>query len=90
MSLFDATGCLTAEGLAAVAGSVPGKVAPEAARHLATCVRCQQRALSGGVDRPVRPASRPPVPSVKRALLLLGLVLVAVLFFFWTLHRLVG
>jgi hypothetical protein len=90
MSLFDAAGCLSPEGIAAVAGSVPGRVAPEAARHLAACTRCQQRVLSGGVDRPRRKAQPPPLPSVKRAMLLLGLVLVVVLFFFWTLHRLVG
>ena len=90
MSLLDATGCLTPEGLAAVAQAVPGRVAPEAARHLAACARCQERALSGGIDRPARKVQRPPVPSLKRALLMLALVLAVVLFFFWTLRRLVG
>lgn len=90
MTLFDSAGCLTPEGIAVVLGSAPGQVAADAARHLANCARCQQRLLSGGVDRPLRPAVRPATPSVTRTFLLLGLVLVAVIFFFWTLRRLVG
>jgi hypothetical protein len=82
-------GCLTDEQLAELRGAAPGQ-APEAlARHLATCERCQARALFGeratGKKRPM-----PEMPSLGRALLLAALLLVAMAAFFWSLSRLAG
>ena len=89
MSHLDASGCLTEAGIAAVTAAVPGQTPPEVAAHLAACGRCQERVLSGGLPRPPRKAA-PPLPSVGRAFLLLGLILLATLLFFWTLRRLTG
>lgn len=83
-ALLDARGCLTAAGFAAVAAAPVGKVPPELATHLATCARCQQRLLAGGVD----PASRPrkQAPSLGRMFLVLGLVVVSILAFLLSLR----
>jgi len=84
------SGCLSDAQLAELQAAAPGK-APEAlARHLATCERCQARALFGaerpaGTKRPV-----PEFPSVRRAIFLGGLVLVAMAAFFWSLAKLSG
>ena len=84
-------GCLTDAQLAEVQAAVPGR-APEAlARHLASCERCQARALFGAeraVGGPRKPS--PEFPSVGRAVLLAALVLAAMGAFFWTLLKLVG
>ena len=50
---FDARGCLTDLGLAAVRGASPGGVSPKLAEHLAACRRCQYRLLSGGHNPPL-------------------------------------
>jgi hypothetical protein len=83
------SGCLTEEQLAEVRAADPGK-APEAlARHLATCERCQQRALFGA--RPPGKRKRvPEFPSVRKAILLGALVLLAVAAFLWSLAKLTG
>ena len=82
--------CLTDAQLSDLQGAAPGQ-APEAlARHLAACERCQARALFGA-ERPAgrkRPA--PEMPSLKRALFLAALVLLAFAFFFWSLAKLTG
>jgi hypothetical protein len=82
--------CLTDAELSELKDAAPGQ-APEAlARHLAVCERCQARALFGA-ERPVgrkRPA--PEMPSLKRALVLAALLLVAIAFFFWSLAKLTG
>jgi hypothetical protein len=84
------SGCLTDAQLAELQAAAPGK-APEAlARHLATCERCQARALFGaerpaGTKRPV-----PEFPSVRRAIFLGALVLVVMAAFFWSLAKLSG
>jgi hypothetical protein len=84
------SGCLTDAQLAELRAAEPGK-APEAlARHLATCERCQARALFG-VERPA--AKKKPIPefpSLKKALFLGGLVMVAMAVFFWSLAKLSG
>ena len=80
-------GCLSDMEIATLQAAVPGR-APEAlARHLATCERCQARALFGAERRPG--TRRPmPSPSLGRALLYAALVLCAMAAFFWTLRRL--
>ncbi len=49
---FDARGCLTDRGLAAVRGAPAGSVSAKLAEHLAACRRCQYRLLSGGRNPP--------------------------------------
>ena len=44
--LFDARGCLTAAGLAALERAAPGAAPAEVAAHVGGCARCQQRLLS--------------------------------------------
>ena len=82
--------CLTDAQLAELQGAAPGR-APEAlARHLASCERCQARALFGA-ERPAgRRKATPELPSLRRALLLTGLVLAAMAAFFWSLAKLTG
>ena len=84
-------GCLTDAQLAELQAAAPGR-APEAlARHLASCDRCQARALFGAERAVGGPRKAPPEPpSVGRALLLAGLVLAAMGAFFWTLLKLAG
>ncbi len=89
MSLLDSSGCLTEAGIAAVKSAVPGQTAPEVAAHLATCGRCQERVLTGGVPRPPR-KEMPALPSVGRAFLMLALILFSIFFFLWTLRKLTG
>ena len=86
----SAGGCLTDAQLAELQAAAPGK-APEAlARHLATCERCQARALFGA-DRPAGTKKAPPqFPSLRRALFLGALVLLAMAAFFWSLAKLTG
>ncbi len=85
------TGCLTDAQLAELQAAAPGR-APEAlARHLASCDRCQARALFGSERAASGPRKPPPEPpSLGRALLLAGLVLAAMGVFLWTLLRLAG
>lgn len=59
--LFDARGCLTPAGLAALRSAPPGRAPKEVAAHLAGCPRCQQRLFDGlrgpGGAGPARRAS---------------------------------
>jgi hypothetical protein len=89
MNLLDASGCLSPAGIAAVSASAPGRIPPEVAAHLASCSRCQERVLAGGESRAPRKQRTAP-PSIKRALVLLGLIVVSILLFFWTLRQLTG
>jgi hypothetical protein len=83
-------GCLTDEQLSELQSALPGQ-APEAlARHLASCERCQARALFGA-ERPTGLRQpRPQLPSLGRAAFLGALVLVAIAAFFWSLAKLTG
>ena len=60
-ALFDARGCLTPAGLAALRSAPPGRAPREVAAHLAGCPRCQQRLFDGlrgpGAASPARRAS---------------------------------
>jgi len=84
-------GCLTDAQLTELQAAAPGR-APEAlARHLASCDRCQARALFGAERVVGGPRKAPPEPpSVGRAVLLAGLVLAAMGAFLWTLLKLAG
>jgi hypothetical protein len=60
--LLDARGCLTDQGVAALAKAQVGKAPTELAAHLAGCARCQDRllavertAVESGKSRPKRP-----------------------------------
>lgn len=59
--LFDARGCLTPAGLAALRSAPPGRAPKEVAAHLAGCPRCQQRLFDGlrgpGAAAPARRAA---------------------------------
>jgi hypothetical protein len=89
MSLLDASGHLSPEGIAAMSDVTPGGIAPEVAAHLASCSRCQERVLTGGTPRaPRKPRADP--PSLKRALLFVVLIVASILVFFWTLRQLTG
>jgi hypothetical protein len=83
--------CLSDAQLAQVQAAPPGGAPEELARHLASCERCQARALFGADHRPsamARPA--PSVPTLGRAVLLALLLVGAMGFFFWTLMKLTG
>jgi hypothetical protein len=83
-------GCLTEAQLAEVRAAEPGK-APEAlARHLASCERCQERALFGAARPPGKKKATPEFPSVRRAIFYAALVLGAILVFVWSLVKLAG
>ena len=83
--------CLTDAQLAQLQAAAPGR-APEAfARHLASCQRCQARALFGAERRPAAARKPPPAPpSLGRALFLAALLLAAMAAFVWTLQKLAG
>jgi len=84
-------GCLTDAQIDEVRTAPAGKVPEDLAAHLAGCERCQERALFGA-ERASRKLARgaPQFPSLRRALLLLALVLVAVGAFLYTLMKLAG
>jgi hypothetical protein len=75
-SLLENGGCLTDAGLQVVQESVPGRVPPEAAQHLARCGRCQRRLLS--IDPLARVGRRKPgdAPPLWRTLLWVGVLVI--------------
>ena len=81
--------CLTDAQLAQLQAAAPGK-APEAfALHLASCERCQARALFGAERRRAAARKAPPAtPSLGRALFLTALILAAMAAFAWTVQKL--
>ena len=82
---LDARGCLTEAGFAAVSAAAVGLVPPELAAHLASCGRCQQRLLGGGVERP---AVKRKTPSLGCMLFVLAAVVLTVLGLLLTLRYL--
>jgi hypothetical protein len=85
------TACLSDAQLAEVHAAEPGRAPEGLARHLASCERCQARALFGRERVASGPRKAPPEPmTMGRMLLLLGCVLAAMGAFFWTLLKLAG
>ena len=82
--------CLSDQEIASLDAAVPGQAPLALARHLASCERCQVRALFGSGPRSMRRKALPEPPTVGRALLYAVLVLGAIAAFFWTLRMLVG
>ncbi len=75
----DRSGCLTADGLAALANAPVGQAPPDLAAHLAGCARCQDRLLflaAGPRDASSRPTARAPWRNL--ALVTMALVLIMV------------
>jgi hypothetical protein len=65
-ALFDAHGCLNANGLESVRNTAPGRAPDAAAAHLAGCARCQRRLLTDGAPGALhagkpRPTTPPPL-----------------------------
>ncbi len=84
-------GCLSDADLARLQSAPPGRAPEELARHLATCERCQQRALFGPQKRASSSRrSQPAWPSPQRMLLLLAGVLIALAMLLYSLQRLTG
>ena len=84
-------GCLSDEEVAQVRDGAPGEVPDRLAQHLAQCERCQERALFGSEGRKKRRGSKAAVlPTPQRALVLLGILLLVMIAFFFTLNLLVA
>jgi hypothetical protein len=86
----SSTDCLTEQQITELQASAPGAVPGALAAHLASCERCQSRALFGAARRTGLKREPPKLPSLGRALLLLGLVVLAMAAFFWSLGQLTG
>jgi hypothetical protein len=83
--------CLTDADIAALQAAAPGRAPASLALHLASCERCQQRALFGEGKRRGGPRRAPPdPPTVRRALVLALLALAAMAAFFWSLRQMAG
>jgi hypothetical protein len=80
--------CLTDAEIAAVQAAAPGRVPADLALHLASCVRCQQKALFGDtLRRTGRRRAAPDPPTIRRTLVLLLLALAVMAAFFWSLRQ---
>jgi hypothetical protein len=87
--LLDAGGCLTAEGLAALAQAPVGQAPPEVATHIAGCTRCQDRLLAAGRapgERREGPGKRP----YQNLLVVGGILLLTIVMLGITLAMLAG
>ena len=85
------SGCLTNVEVTRLQQGTPGDVPEEVARHLAACGICQERALLGSEPRRRRRGpTGPAMPTPVRAFVLLGVMLLVIIAFFFTLGRLVG
>jgi hypothetical protein len=85
------SGCLTNVEMARLQQASPGEAPEELARHLAGCQVCQQRALFGSKPRRRRREPMgPDMPTPVRAFVILGVMLLVIIAFFFTLSRLVG
>ncbi len=82
--------CLGDDEIAVVREAPAGQVPAPLARHLAGCERCQRRVLAGGSlaerEREARPKREP--PTLRRTLLLVCFILVALVLFVFSLQRL--
>jgi hypothetical protein len=87
-ALLDARGCLTGEGLAALASAPVGKAPSEVARHLAGCTRCQDRLLA--VERTADSAGGRAKRPYRNVLLFGGILLLTVVMLGITLAVLSG
>ncbi len=85
-----ASDCLSEDQIRSLQDAPPGQLPPELAAHLASCERCQSRALFGAARRTGLARAAPPTPSLGRALVLLAIVGLAMAAFFWTLSRMTG
>lgn len=65
-ALFDARGCLTEAGMAALGSAVPGAAPPELAQHVTSCARCQELWLRSGSPEPRKPRLTPAEASRRR------------------------
>jgi hypothetical protein len=92
--LQDAHGCLTPSGLAVFQAAPPGAAPRDLAVHVGGCARCQQKLLeTATANDPLkrgRGKARAVAPSPGRTIILGVLVLVAILFFLFTLRQLTG
>lgn len=87
-ALVDRQGHLTPAGLAALATVQPGKGPKELATHVAACIQCQERMLTGAAaGAPVRRERRPP-PPLWRLWVVLGAGLLLLLSILVTIRRL--
>ncbi len=83
------TGCPSDAELSLLQAAEPGSAPAGLAHHLASCARCQERALFG--SRPRRAPGRrglPQLPTPKQALVLALAVLVALAMLLYSLQRL--
>src|SRR5215470_16309882 len=92
--LQDAHGCLTSSGVAAFQAAAAGAAPRELALHVAGCPRCQQKLLeTATANDPLKRGkgkARALAPSLGRTIVLGVMVLVAILFFLFTLRQLTG
>jgi len=83
--------CLTDAEIGAVRSAAPGQVPASLALHLASCARCQQKALFGDAPRRGGPRrAAPDPPTIRRTLVLLLLALAVMAAFFWSLRQMAG
>ncbi|HET7292639.1 MAG TPA: hypothetical protein VFM88_09450 [Vicinamibacteria bacterium] len=88
--LLDDRGCLTPAGLLAVQSAPVGKAPQELASHVASCPRCQEKLLAGGIlALATRKEKKDPPPPWRIVLVLVAIVLL-VLSLMFTLGRLSG
>ena len=87
--LRDDKGCLTPAGLFAVQSAPLGRAPSELAEHVASCARCQERLLAGGILAAATRTKKDPPPRWRVAVVLLAVILL-VLSLLFTLGRLSG
>ena len=85
--LRDDKGCLTPAGLLAVQAAPVGKAPLELAGHVASCARCQERLLAGGILALVTRTRKEPPPPWRIAVVIVAIILLVVSLLF-TLGRL--
>jgi hypothetical protein len=86
--LSRAARCLSASQVLALQSMAPGQIPGDVAAHLASCERCQRQALFGPQQTAERRVRNP--PSLRRAFLLVGIILAALTVFLFSLRTLLG